>query len=204
VKFLHKLKDYLLALGIPGVFAIAFLDSAAVPMAGGPDAVVLFLSWQKPSQVLLIVLAAAVGSALGSVVLYYIGRAGGELALSRFEPSRRVWVKEKMDRNAFWAVIVAVMAPPPFPTKPVVMAAGVFNMPLGKFLTGVLIGRLIRYGLEGYAGARFGDQAARILKAQYPIIFLVLIGCLLLFVLVRRVRRPGGDKLDVHVSPPHE
>ncbi|MDW8238159.1 MAG: VTT domain-containing protein [Acidobacteriota bacterium] len=167
---------------------IAFLDSAGVPMAGGPDALVLFLSWQQPAQVPLIVLAAAIGSALGCLVLYGIGRISGPVALSRFEPRRRAWVTQKMDQHALWAVITAVMAPPPFPMKLIIIAAGVFNMSRGKFFAGVLVGRLIRYGVEGYMGARFGDRAAQVLQTQYPIIFAVLVATVLVVILIRRRR----------------
>jgi len=186
---LNCLKQYLLTLGIPGIFLIALLDSAAVPLVGGPDAVVLLLSWQKPVQLPLIVLAAVLGSTLGCLVLYRIGRAGGELALARFTPEKRIWVKEKIDRNALWAVITAVLAPPPFPTKLVILAAGAFNVSWGRLTVGVLAGRLVRYLVAGYLGARFGDQAAEILKEQYPTISLVLIVGVMLFILLRRVRR---------------
>lgn len=201
MSFLHAVKQFLLTLGIPGLAAVAFLDSAGVPMVGGPDALVLFLSWQRPTHVLFITFAAAVGSALGSLVLYGIGRVSGPVALSRFEPSRRAWVTQKMDRHALWAVVTAVMAPPPFPTKLVVIAAGVFQMPIGKFFAGVLVGRLIRYGVEGYMGARFGDQAAQVLQAWYPIVFAMLITGILLAMLIRRrtsagaVRRSGITSL---------
>ncbi|MBI3950444.1 MAG: DedA family protein [Acidobacteria bacterium] len=201
MSFFRHLKAYLLAWGVPGLFLIAFLDSAAVPMVGGPDAVVLLLCWQQPSHMPLIVLAAAIGSTLGCAVLYYIGRAGGELVLERFHMERRLWVKANIDRNTIWAVMVAVLAPPPFPTKLVILAAGAFGVGLGKFIVGVLAGRLIRYSIEGYLGARIGGQAVRVLKAQYPIISLVLIACVVLFLLIRRVRRPHEAVMDVHASP---
>jgi membrane protein YqaA with SNARE-associated domain len=201
---LSHFKQYLLALGIPGIFLIAFVDSAAVPLIGGPDAVVLFLSWQRPVQSPVIVLAAALGSTLGCVVLYYIGRAGGELALHKFHPEQQQWVKGNIDTNAFWAVIVAVLAPPPFPTKLVILAAGAFQMRLGLFIAGVFIGRLLRYTMVGYLGARYGGQAAALLKSEYPTISLVLIGGVILFMLVRRFRRTGRPDVNVQASLPRD
>lgn len=87
MRFLQRLSQYLIYLGIPGLFLIALLDSAAVPMVGGPDAVIMLLSWRNPSQLFAIVLAAAVGSTLGCLVLYRVARAGGRLVLARL--SRR-------------------------------------------------------------------------------------------------------------------
>lgn len=93
-----RVKQYLLVFGIPGLFLIALLDSAAVPIAGGPDAVLLLLSWRRPGMVWLIATAATIGSTLGCLILYRIGAAGGELALARFSESRRVWVRARLTR----------------------------------------------------------------------------------------------------------
>ncbi len=186
---LNRLSQYLLLLGLPGLMAISFLDSAAVPLPGGPDAIVALLSWRKPSQVFLIIAAAAAGSTAGCYVLYRIGRKGGELALSRFSPERRRQVKDKIDRHSFWTVTAAVMAPPPFPTKLVILAAGVFRVNVSQFLAGVLAGRLLRYSVMGFVGARFGDEAAQILKEHYPALSLALILLVVAVLIFRRLRR---------------
>ena len=188
---LQRLSNYLLVWGIPGLFAFSFLDSAAVPMMGGPDIVVLGLAWhaeQRPVHILLIVLAAAIGSTLGSLVLYNVGRAGGEMGLARFSPERRAWVKQKLDRNAFAAVMAAVAAPPPFPTKLVILAAGAFRVRQTRFANGVFAGRLIRYGVLAIVGAWFGDRAAEVLKEHYPIISILLVAAIILFVLAHYIR----------------
>ena len=183
---LNRLSEYLLVMGIPGLLAISFIDSAAVPLAGGPDALILLLSWRNPGLTFLVVLAAAAGSTLGCLVLYGIGRKGGEKGLSRFNPETVARIERKMQRNGFWAVMVAVLAPPPFPTKLFVLAAGVLQTGKVRFSAAVAAGRLIRYSLLGYLGARFGDRAAGILKDHYPVVFLILLGCILLVILFRR------------------
>jgi len=175
-------------MGIPGLLAISFLDSAAMPLAGGPDAVVLLLSWKRPALVLLIALAATVGSTLGCMVLYGIGYKGGEKALSRFSPEKTAWVERKMQEHGTWAIFAAVLAPPPFPTKLVIIAAGVLRAGRWRFAAGVFAGRLVRYTLLGYLGAQFGDGAAEVLKAHYPAVSLALIGGILLIILIRGLR----------------
>jgi membrane protein YqaA with SNARE-associated domain len=189
LRFLARLKQYLLIMGIPGLLAIAFLDSAGIPMPGGPDAVVMILSWQRPTMIYLIVLAASLGSTLGCLVLYGIGRKGGEKALSRFNPEKVAWIEKKMQEYGALAIVAAVIAPPPFPTKPVILAAGMLRTGKMRFMLSVLAGRLMRYSLAAYLGARFGDKAAQVLKAHYPIISLVLIGAILLVVLIKRFGR---------------
>jgi membrane protein YqaA with SNARE-associated domain len=190
--FLKRLGDNLLILGIPGMFLIAFLDSAAVPMVGGPDAILLLLCWQRPLHAPWTVLAAALGSTCGCFVLYQLGRAGRKLMSSR-ESGSDLWVLRHLDRHAFLAILIAVMAPPPFPTKAVILAAGITRVSRTRFALGVLSGRLARYGLVGYLGARFGNQGMEILKSHYGSIALAL-GVLVLLVLaaewVRRSKRP--------------
>ncbi len=185
---LSRLNDYLLFMGIPGLLAISFIDSAAVPLAGGPDAVILLLAWQKPSMVLLISMAATLGSTLGCLVLYGIGFKGGEKALSRFSPRKREWVERKMRDYGIWIIIAAVIAPPPFPTKLLILAAGVLRTSKIQLITGVFIGRLLRYSALGYLGAAFGSEAAVIIREHYPVLSLALVAALLLIVLIRILR----------------
>ena len=175
-------------MGIPGLLAISFIDSAAVPLAGGPDTVILLLSWQRPSMFFLIALTATVGSVLGCLVLYGIGRKGGEKALSKFSPRKREWVERKMQDYGIWIIIAAVIAPPPFPTKLVVLAAGVLQTSKIQFITGAFIGRLMRYSALSYLGAKFGDEAALIIRENYPVLSIALVAGLLLIILIRNLR----------------
>jgi membrane protein YqaA with SNARE-associated domain len=189
MKFLDRLGQNLMLLGMPGLFLIAFIDSAAVPMVGGPDAVLLLLAWHKPHLFWLSALVAAVGSTLGCMVLYRIGRAGGDLALARFSEQKRNWVKQKLDQNAFAAVFAAVIAPPPFPTKLVILAAGACRMRLPALAAGVFAGRAVRYGLEAWLGARYGNDAAAIIRQHYPVVGAVIAGAIVLFLAISYLRK---------------
>jgi len=185
---LNRLNSFLLVMGVPGLLAISFLDSAAIPLAGGPDAMILLLAWKNPALTYMMVLAATIGSTLGCLVLYGIGYKGGERALSRFSPDRTAWVERKMQKHGLWAILVSVLAPPPFPTKLVILAAGVLRTGRLRFSAGVFAGRLMRYSLIGYLAARFGDRAAQIIKSQYPTISLILIGGIFLIILIRSLK----------------
>jgi membrane protein YqaA with SNARE-associated domain len=196
VSILKRLSDYLLLLGIPGVFAIAVLDSAGIPLVGGPDWVVGLLSWQRPPQAPWIVLAASLGSTLGCLILYRIARAGGSRVLSRTSPKRQAWVKRQVEKHGFLATLLAVLAPPPFPTKPVILAAGVFRTPLFAFSLAVFLGRLVRYSTMAWLGVRFGDQAAQVIKSHYAWILIFLAAFALLFLLARRYAFPAKHQVD--------
>lgn len=202
MSLLKRLGEFLLSLGVPGVFLIAFLDSAAVPMVGGPDAVVLLLSWHRPTLLPGIVLAAALGSLGGCFVLYQIGRTGRNLA-SRRGPARSSWAMRNLEPRAVSALFVAVLAPPPFPTKAVILAAGVLRVPYSRFTLGVLPGRLVRYGAMGYLGARYGDQGMEIIRRHYPLIGLAVLALLVLIVVFGQIRRRGALRGTMDEGPPN-
>ena len=181
--------QYLATLGVPGLFAMALLDSAAIPIVGGPEALTMLLAWKQPAFLPLIVLAGALGATLGNYLFYRVGRAGGAVALSRLEARTQEWLKRQVTRHAFWALLVCVALPPPFPTKPLVLTAGVVGTPPGLFFTAVFTGRLLRYSALGYLGYRFGDQAARFVGTHYPSILLVIAGLVVAGLLGRRLLR---------------
>jgi membrane protein YqaA with SNARE-associated domain len=185
---LTRLNHFLLFMGIPGLFLVSLIDSAVAPIAGGPDALVILLAWRQPSLTSLIVLAATAGSTIGCLFLYGIGKKGGKKALSRFKPEKIAWVENYMNKRGFWTILASVLIPPPFPTKLVVIAAGVFQTNKLQFFLGILLGRLARYAALGYLAAHFGSNVTQVLKGYFPMISLALIGLVLLIILIRSLR----------------
>jgi membrane protein YqaA with SNARE-associated domain len=188
VSLLNRLSKWLAVMGIPGLLLISFLDSAAMPLAGGPDAVIILLAWHRPAMVFWIALAAAVGSTLGCMVLYGIGQKSGEKALARFNPERAARMEQRMREYGVWPIFASVIAPPPFPTKLVILAAGVLRIGKIRFAAAVFTGRILRYLLVAYLAAMFGERAALVLKAHYPTISLILIGSIFMIFLIRKLK----------------
>ena len=189
MSFLNYLNEYLTTvMGIPGLFIISFLDSALVPLAGGPDIAIISLAGLRPDIFLWIALTATVGSTLGNMILYSIGYKGGEKALARFNPERVAQIEQKMQLYGIWAVFGAVLAPPPFPTKLVILAAGVLKTGIIRFAVSVLCGRLIRYSIVAWLAAKFGSRAAEIIKEHSIEAACVLAAALILALLIHKWR----------------
>lgn len=167
---LTQVSNYLITFGPFGLFAIALLDGAFVPMAGGPDAVVMLLSASRPGWWLIYAAAATLGSTAGCVILYHISRRAGRRALKRFSPAKQARVKDLIERYDVLSVLVACMLPPPFPFKLFVVSAGVFRLSVTRFAIAIAIGRAFRYLLEAYLAARYGDHAKEWLAHYYPVI----------------------------------
>jgi membrane protein YqaA with SNARE-associated domain len=183
---LENLKNKLLTLGISGLFLIAFLDSAGVPLPGGVDLVVMLLAWQRPAHLFLVAAVAALGSVLGSLVLYRVARSKGDAMMSRFPKDKQDRVKQKFRDNDILALLVAMLGPPPLPTKLFVLVAGVVRMDWRRFVAAVFAGRLVRFIGEAYLAVKLGDRAAETLKEHYPAVFGVLAAAVILFLLLRR------------------
>ena len=62
------------------------------------------------------------------------------------------------------AIVVAVMGPPPFPTKLFILSAGALGMRVWVLFAGVLVGRLLRYGIGGYLAITFGPRALEMMR----------------------------------------
>lgn len=165
---LTQLSHYLVGFGPFGLLAIAFLDSVFVPMPGGVDAVLLLLSDARPSWVLIYVASATIGSTVGCVILYRLSRRAGKRALARFSESKQKRVKDLIDRYDVLSVLVASLLPPPFPFKLFVVSAGVFRLNLLRFTIAIAAGRTVRYLLEGYLAAYYGERAKELLARYYP------------------------------------
>ena len=130
--------------GLGGIFAVALLDSSSIPVP--MDAVLALYVWNDRPRFLLYVLLASVGSAIGGLVPYGLGRAGGELfLLKRVDKERLEQLRSKFERQEFLALMIPSMLPPPTPWKLFVFAAGVFEMRVLPFMLAVTAGRMIRW-----------------------------------------------------------
>ena len=185
-KGLTRVSEYLITFGAFGLFAVALLDSAFVPLPSSVDALMILLSTTHPSWMLLYAFMATSGSALGCWILYLVSRRAGARALRRFSEAKQRRVKGWIERYDMAAVLVATLLPPPFPFKLFVVTAGVFRFSLVRFMIAIVAGRAFRFLLEGYLAVRYGAEAKAILAQYYPWIGLGLAVAILIFVVAQR------------------
>ena len=195
---LTSVKDFLVPFGAFGLFAIALLDSALIPLPGGPDAVMLLLTVQNPARMPLYALGATAGSVVGCVILYYISRRAVRRALEKFPASKQARVKELVDRYDVLSVLVASVLPPPFPFKLFVITAGVFRLSLLRFTLAVAAGRAFRFFLEGFLAVRYGERAKDLLAENYPAVGLGLAVLIVVGFVLRGLlrKRKGGESKE--------
>jgi membrane protein YqaA with SNARE-associated domain len=203
-KFLLKITAwiaFLKTLGGWGVLALAGIDSAAIPIP--LDALVAGYVFSNPGHAWVYVIAGAIGSSLGSLIPYYLGRAGGELfLLKRIDEAKLQRIRDRFERQEFLALMVPAMLPPPTPFKLFVFAAGVFEMRLPWFLAAIVAGRLVRFSIVSVLTVTFGPQIATQIKNlvhNHPSLA-VLIGVVFLvlaYIVFRLIRAPMREVASV-------
>jgi len=148
-------------LGFWGVGAVALLDSSSLPVP--MDAILAVYVWNDKSHFWFYCLLAAAGSAVGGLLPYGLGRAGGELfLLKRVNRQRLEQIRNHFERQEFLAMMIPSMLPPPTPWKAFVFAAGVFEMRVAPFMLAVFVGRLVRWLLLSVLVLKLGPDAVDI------------------------------------------
>jgi membrane protein YqaA with SNARE-associated domain len=186
-------------LGVWGAFAFAAVDSAALGMPLDP--IVAGYVYADPQRFWLYALMASAGSAAGSIVIYLIGYAGGEVLLHRrMSPQKYERIRRAFDRHEFLALMLPAILPPPFPFKVIVLSAAAFKMNFVHFLAAIFAGRLVRFGVLSILTIKFGPQAVGLIGSVVRNhLWWVLAGIAAMGILwfaIRRARRPRLPAAD--------
>ncbi|MBZ5540238.1 MAG: VTT domain-containing protein [Acidobacteriia bacterium] len=155
----NKIAAFAGGLGATGLFTISFLDSSVLSFPILNDLLLIDLSIKHPARMPLYALSATVGSVAGCVLLYFLARKGGEALFHQKAGGRAGVIRHWVEQNGFFGVLIAALLPPPTPFKVFVFAAGVFEVPLLRFILAVLSARLFRYFGIGYLSIRYGADA---------------------------------------------
>jgi membrane protein YqaA with SNARE-associated domain len=192
---LVKANAWLLAvlkpLGALGLLIIAIIDTSSIPMP--VDAIVVEYVVREPRRFLIYCFTGALGAAIGSLLPYYLGRAGGELfLLKRINRTRYEKLRDRFEKQEFLAIMIPAMMPPPFPVKIVELAAGVFEMKPLWFFSAVLVGKLIRFFVVALIILLYGPAIFRTMIRtlhHHEDLTLIVIGILILVLVVYVLRK---------------
>ena len=188
------LRDTLIPYGSFGLMFLAMCDSSFVSLPEVNDVLLMTFTINEPSSMVKYTLLTIVGSVIGCALLYSVGRKGGDAFLRKtFADEKLARVQRWYQRHGVLAVIVPSLLPPPTPFKVFVLSAGTFGISWPKFLTGVLIGRAIRYFSEGILALLYGPAAIQFVQDNYGKIgiafaLVIVVTAGIFFLTKRRVR----------------
>ncbi len=183
----------IMKMGFWGVGAVAVLDSSTIPVP--MDAILAVYIWKDQRHFWLYTGLAAAGSAIGGLLPYGLGRAGGELfLLKRINRARFDAMRARFERQEFWAMAIPSMLPPPTPWKAFVFAAGVFEMRVVLFMLAVFTGRFIRWLILSLLVIELGPGAVQVIEHHALTVSVVVVGLLAIgFALWWRKKRKSGE-----------
>jgi membrane protein YqaA with SNARE-associated domain len=196
-----KYKAFLLAmlgpLGIWAPFAISATDAAALGIPVDP--IIIGYVWASRDNLGLVVfycISSAIGSALGSLVPYWIGRAGGELLLlKRIDHHRLEQLRDKFESQEFFFMMVPCLLPPGTPFKLFVLCSGVFEMRVPLFMLAIFSGRLLRCGILAFLTIRFGADVLSVFKDHLAAVGVFAVLAVALYFAIRYFRRKSTTAL---------
>ena len=191
--------DTITALGAIGVGLLVALENLFPPI---PSEVVLplagFLAGQGRMPVVLVIVAATVGSVVGALLLYWAGAALGRRRLYRIADRMPLVEVEDLGRAESWfathggrAVLIGRLVP--VVRSLISVPAGVERMPLVRFTVYTTLGSAVYNAVLVMAGYLLGsrwEDVGQYSSAINYVIYAVIAGALLLFV----VRRLGSRR----------
>jgi membrane protein YqaA with SNARE-associated domain len=204
LKYQAYIWSLLSPLGIWGPGIISAIDSAAfgIPM----DIVMIGYAAREREHLLLVAfycVTAAMGSAIGSLVPYWLGRRGGEpFLLKRISHAKLERMRDRFEKQEFLFILFPSMLPPPTPFKMLVFCAGVFEMKVGQFIAAIVIGRTLRFAIVSYITIRFGETIAKQVLATVAqhlpwVLAAFLLAFALYFVYWMRGRKGREEMLEI-------
>jgi membrane protein YqaA with SNARE-associated domain len=189
-------------LGGIGLLLLGILDSSFLFAPLGNDLLVVAMTARHHNipEMLYYAAMSTIGSVLGCLLVDLVMRKAGEAGLEKHLPRKRLeYVKKKVSQNAVWALVLASIAPPPFPFTPFIMATAALQYPRRHMLAVVGAARMARFTALGVLALLFGDHI--LLWAQNEIVQGLLVGLIVLCTVgsvvsvygwIRRSRKAAG------------
>jgi membrane protein YqaA with SNARE-associated domain len=186
-----------------GLLLLGILDSSFLFAPLGNDLLVVGMTARHHSIPEMFYYAAmsTIGSVLGCLLVDLVMRTAGEAGLEKHLPRKRLeYVKKKVNQNAVWALVLASIAPPPFPFTPFIMAAAALQYPRRSMLAVVGAARMARFTALGVLALLFGERI--LLWAQNEVVQGFLIGLIVVCTVgsvvsvygwIRRSRKAAGS-----------
>jgi membrane protein DedA with SNARE-associated domain len=165
LKFLHSIASTLATWGPWGILLLALIDSAGIPAVEAVDVLLVATAAANPRLGYWCAGLATLGSTVGCLFLFYLGKKGGEAYFER--KTRTGWGKKLrgwFDRYGLLTVFVPTLVPAPLPMKACVLCAGALGTSPWQFLLVVLAARIPRYLAEAYLGAQLGEHSFRYIQ----------------------------------------
>lgn len=141
------MEQFFLEYGLWGLFFLAFLAATVFPVASEAGLAALVLAGVNPEACVAV---ATCGNTLGAMTTWAVGRWGSGPFLSRLlrlDQHDQERAQLYFSRYGAWSLLLSWA---PVVGDPLCAVAGLFGLPLVKFVPPVLLGKLARYAVIAY------------------------------------------------------
>ncbi len=168
MKTLRAIGTALLWWGPWGIFLVAVVDSAGLPILEGVDVLLILIGARNGARAAYFAAALAVaGSVIGSLFLFYIGRKGGEAYLDK--RTQNGWpnrLRRWFHHYGLLTVFILALVPVPLPMKIPVLCSGALDIDRKRFILALLAARIPRYFTLAYLGSQLGTYPLLYVKGH--------------------------------------
>jgi membrane protein DedA with SNARE-associated domain len=185
---LDWIRNLMNSLGYPGVALLMFLENVFPPI---PSEFIMplagFTTTQGQLNFVGVVIAGTLGSVLGALPLYYLGRLLGEERLKQLADRYGKWLTVSaaeieradrwFDRHGAKAVFFCRLVPGI--RSLISIPAGISGMNLAQFLLYTALGTGLWAGILAYLGRLLGENYEQVNRYLGPITYVVVGGLLL-------------------------
>lgn len=199
---LHIIEQF----GYFGVFFLILIENVFPPI---PSEVILlfsgFFSTYTNLSVLYMIVASTLGSFLGAIILYYIGKifnkerlkkiVNGRLSKILFLKEKDIdkadeWFDNKGNKSVFFCRFVPIVR------SLISIPAGMSEMPMGKFIIYTICGSMIWNTVLICLGYRLGSNWEYVLTIldKYQIIVIVILVIIFGYVIIKFYRKKRKSK----------
>ena len=171
---LHIIEQF----GYFGVFFLILIENVFPPI---PSEVILlfsgFFSTYTNLSVLYMIVASTLGSFLGAIILYYIGKADE-------------WFDNKGNKSVFFCRFVPIVR------SLISIPAGMSEMPMGKFIIYTICGSMIWNTVLICLGYRLGSNWEYVLTIldKYQMVVIVILVIIFGYVIIKFYRKKRKSK----------
>ena len=144
--------------GTPALALVAFAESSFFPVP--PDPLLMALALAQRTRAIFYATVCTASSVLGGLFGYWIGVMAFDwigqpiLEFYGYQEQFEKW-SERFNDEGFSAVIIAATTPIPY--KLVTITAGACSMSIPVLVIGSVLGRGLRFYLQGYLIRKYGD-----------------------------------------------
>lgn len=186
--------------GGPGLLLIGVIDSSFIPTLGSLDIFNALLAARHHDLWWYYALMSTTGSVIGAYLMYRAaGSAGTGWLQKRLGAARVARVDRILERYGVVAVVIAVIAPPPFPSSAFFVAAGALKFPIRKYLIAVIAGRAFRYSLVAWIASHYSRGIIRVFRhpQQYaPVTISITVALVLVAVAAGLIWHRIGEEIE--------